>query len=152
MRFITGGIVIGAIVWLGVFMTQYFKDKEQLAEMRHLNAVQERSMAVYQRQAELADAVLQFRERQRGMHETVRQRAVHDIYQAQGGVRNEGMAWNFDEPLPRDIVVPLRMQYEAITACGAGYQSQATQSARAGTACSTAAGGNERAKSGLVDQ
>lgn len=149
-RVFIGAIIGGVVLWLGVFVTQSISDKEQLAQMRHINALYEAEIEVFQRQSAVTDAVLQAREHQRLTQDKARQKATRGIYEARGE-RGDG-AWDFDRLLPDDIVEPLRLQYQAIASCGQGGESRATPKSFTGTACSSAAGAADSQGSGTVDQ
>ena len=149
-RLFTGAMVGGIVIWLGVFVTQFISDKEQLAQMRQINALYEAEIEVLQRQAELTDTVLQDREHQRLTQDKARQKATRGIYEARGERGEE--TWDFDRLLPDAIVEPLRLRYQAIAACGQGDESRATQKSFAGAACSTTAGTVDPQESGALDQ
>ena len=149
-RLFTGVVVGGVVIWLGVFITQVISDKEQLAQMRQINALYEAEIEEFQRQAELTDTVLQAREHQRLTQDKARQKATRGIYEARGGGAEE--AGDFDRLLPGAIVEPLRLQYQAIAACGQGGESRAAQKSFSGAPCSTAAGAVDSQKSGALDQ
>lgn len=149
-RFFAAAVLAGGIIWLGIFITQYISDKEELAEKRQTNALYEATFEVYQRQAELAESILEFREGQRLVQDTARQKAIRGIYEAreETGKSTE----EFDRPLPHAIVGPLRLQYEAISAGSQGGHHNATKESFAGTPGAASAGIVNAQNPGPLDQ
>lgn len=159
---VRGAVIAGVVIWLGIIITGFIRDKEELAEMRQRNALYEANIEAYQRQAERTDTVLQYRERQKIVQDRARQKAARGIYEAQGEAgedgqqqktgKNEKLLWDFDRPLPDTLTEPLRMQYKTITACGQGGQGGPAKASFDGASCSSAARVVDTQESGPLDK
>lgn len=127
MRYVAVSMAVGCLIWLGAIITQYMNDKEDLGELRLVNRLQEESIRTHRQEAERTDTVLRRREEQRGVQDVAWQKAVRQLYEAKEKRHDTEGQYGLDSPLPDDIVVPLRLQYQAIAAGNPSCESTASK-------------------------
>ena len=146
LRWIGGGILL-VLVFGAIYTFIGWKEAlRQEGRQEVTQAIQQETIDNLLQEREVTSRVLEEREQQRAINETTSKKTQQKMRTAKSA------EIDIDSPLPDSITQPLLMQYQTITTCNQGGESQSSCGVDDGTRHTRTAQGADSPKSGFVVQ
>ena len=146
MRWLTGGLALAFILTAVLTVSKCNDGMREEGRQEVTQAIQQETIDNLLQEREVTSRVLEEREQQRAVNETTSKQTQQKMRTAKSA------EIDIDSPLPDSITQPLLMQYQTITACNQGGESQSSCGVDDGTRHTRTAQGANRPKSGFVVQ
>ena len=146
MRWITGGLALAFILTAVLTVSKCNDGMREEGRQEVTQAIQQETIDNLLQEREVTSRVLEEREQQRAVNETTSKQTQQKMRTAKSA------EIDIDSPLPDSITQPLLMQYQTITTCNQGGESQSSCGVDDGTRHTRTAQGADSPKSGFMDK
>ena len=146
MRWVGGGLALAFILTAVLTVSQCKDGLREEGRQEVTQAIQQETIDNLLEEREVTSRVLEEREQQRAVNETTSKQTQQKMRTAKSA------EIDIDSPLPDSITQPLLMQYQTITTCNQGGESQSSCGVDDGTRHTRTAQGADSPKSGFVVQ